>query len=135
MSPQVDAAMHRGTPWTHRGMTASGKEVIFAWFENKAAALRWYYSDMHRGVQNRFFPERQPHTPLAHIPDDTGPILAIASLTLAESAQLGATTSLPVSQIAIELYTPLPGGVFVGGRFAPANVPVPHMLDYTPKTS
>ncbi|MBI4513985.1 MAG: alpha/beta fold hydrolase [Gemmatimonadetes bacterium] len=64
---------------------------------------------MHRGAQSRFFPNRPPHTPLAHIPDDTGPILAIASLTPAESAQLGATTSLPVSQIAIELYTPLPG--------------------------
>lgn len=113
--------------------TSSGKEVIFAWFENKAAALRWYYSDMHLEVQNRFFPDRPPHTPLAHVPDDTGPILAIASLTLAESAQFG-LTSLPVSQIRIELYTPLPGGFFLGGRFAPASVPVPHMWDIMPKT-
>ena len=28
--------------------TASGKMVIFAWFENKKAALAWYYSDVHQ---------------------------------------------------------------------------------------
>src|SRR5216110_2738753 len=27
--------------------TASGKQVIFAWFENKSAVLKWYYSDTH----------------------------------------------------------------------------------------
>src|SRR5439155_21909338 len=27
--------------------TASGKQVIFAWFENKKAVLTWYYSDTH----------------------------------------------------------------------------------------
>jgi len=112
--------------------TSSGKEVIFAWFEDKAALLRWYYSDMHRQAQDRFFPDRPPHTPLKHIPDDSGPILAIASLTWAPQAELE-QTSLPVSQIAIELYQPLPGGVFLGGRFAPDNLPVPAMLDYTPK--
>ena len=33
--------------------TAGGKQVIFAWFESKEAVLNWYYSDMHKGVQNR----------------------------------------------------------------------------------
>jgi len=28
--------------------TASGKSVIFAWFEDKKAALAWYNSDTHR---------------------------------------------------------------------------------------
>jgi hypothetical protein len=27
--------------------TASGKQVIFAWFENKKTVLTWYYSDTH----------------------------------------------------------------------------------------
>lgn len=113
--------------------TASGKQVIFAWFRDKQAVLNWYYSEMHRSVQNRFFPNRPPHTPLSRIPDGTGPILAIASLTWADSATSPVTT-LPLSQIAIELYQPLPGGVFVGGRFAPDSVQVSGMLDYTPRT-
>jgi hypothetical protein len=114
--------------------TSSGKQVIFAWFADKAAAVRWYNSDIHRQAQKRFFPDRPSHVPLAFVPDSTGPILAIASLTWADSAQIKAG-SMPVSQIAIELYQPLPGGVFVGGRFAPDSMKVRGMLDYTPPSA
>ena len=34
----------------------------------------------------------------------------------------------PDAQIAIELYRPLPGGLMLGGRFAPATVKVPGMV-------
>ena len=112
--------------------TGSGKNVIFAWFKDKAAAVRWYNSDMHRTVQKRFFPDRPAHQPLALVPDDVGPIMAIASLTFADSAARAVTT-LPVSQIAIELYAPLPGGVFLWSRFAPESLQVKGMLDYTPE--
>ena len=30
--------------------TDSGKQVIFAWFEDKKAVLKWYHSDVHREV-------------------------------------------------------------------------------------
>jgi hypothetical protein len=33
-------------------------------------------------------------------------------------------TSMPIATIGIELYTPLPGGVAVGGRFAPEAIKV-----------
>ena len=112
--------------------TASGKQVIFAWFESKEAVLRWYYSDMHRGVQRAFFPDQEFGTPLDQIPDDIGPVLAIASITMAETGQLEAT-SLPISQIAIELYTPISGGLFLGGRFSPDGLEVPNLKDYTPR--
>ena len=36
---------------------------------------------------------------------------------------------MPVSQIAIELYAPLPGGLAAGGRFAPSAVKVPGLLE------
>ncbi len=107
--------------------TPSGKQVIFAWFEDMAAAVRWYYSEMHRGVQDAFFPDRPPHVPLENVPDDVGPIMAIASITMADSAHF-AETSLPISQIAIELYKPLPGGLSFGGRFAPEGVKVDGMM-------
>ncbi len=111
--------------------TSSGKNVIFAWFEDKKAAIRWYSSAMHQQVMKLGGPLPTDHpAPLAGVPADSGPILAIASLTLSKDPAMK-NSPLPVSQIAIELYTPLPGGVFVGGRFAPASVKVPGMRDVT----
>src|SRR2546425_11945764 len=63
--------------------TSSGKQVIFAWFENKTAALAWYNSDMHQSVMRQFGGARPGRTPMADIPDDGAPIMAIASLTMA----------------------------------------------------
>jgi hypothetical protein len=106
--------------------TGSGKQVIFAWFENKKAALAWYYSDTHMSVVHQFAPGAPPRTPLAGVPDDGEPVLAIASLTLT-TAQTSDPSSLPISQIAIELYRPLPGGIALGGQFAPTGLKVPGM--------
>ena len=109
--------------------TASGKQVIFAWFENKKAVLNWYYSDTHMGVMRSFTPGAAGgRAPLSQIADDSGPILAIASLALGEKPQIEGV-QLPVSQIAIELYAPLPGGLAAGGRFAPNSVKVPGLVE------
>ena len=107
--------------------TASGKQVIFAWFENKKAVLAWYYSDTHRSVQKMFAPGSPARTPLADVPDDGQPVLAIASLTLTGAP--GPENPIPVSQIAIELYSPLPGGLAAGGRIAPSAMKVPGLVD------
>jgi hypothetical protein len=111
--------------------TASGKMVIFAWFEDKKAIMRWYSSELHQQLMKMGGPPDSNHVPLAGIADDSGPILAIASLTMSNQPPKG--SALPVSQIAIELYQPLPGGVFVGGRFAPNSVKVPGMRDFSPQ--
>jgi hypothetical protein len=66
--------------------------------------------------------------PLADVPDNSGPILAVASITYADAPKIEGV-KLPVSQIAIELYTPLPGGLAAGGRFAPSTVKVPGLLE------
>ena len=107
--------------------TSSGKQVIFAWFENKKAALTWYYSDTHRSLQKAFAPAAPARTPMADVPDDGSPVLAIASLTLTGAPT--AENPFPVSQIAIELYKPLPGGLAAGGRFAPSTMKVPGLVD------
>jgi len=107
--------------------TESGKQLIFAWFENRAAALRWYYSDMHQGVMRRFFPNLPERTPLSDVDEDR-PVLAIASITMADRPQFGETL-LPISQIAIEIYQPASGGLFLGGRFAPESLTVPGLID------
>jgi hypothetical protein len=108
--------------------TSSGKQVIFAWFENKKAVLTWYYSDTHRSVQKMFAPGSPARTPMADVPDDGSPVLAIASLTLSKEPP-SAANPFPVTQIAIELYKPLPGGLAAGGRFAPTTLKVPGLIE------
>ncbi len=109
--------------------TASGKQVIFAWFADKQAVLRWYYSDTHAQAMNMVTKPEQRQGPLKYVPDDIGPILAIASIAPSDKQ---AVPGFPVtiSQVAIELYRPVPGGVVIGGRFAPASLAVPGMREY-----
>jgi hypothetical protein len=45
-----------------------GKEVIFAWFEDRQAVLRWYHSGMHQEILKSFFPEFKAQGPLRGVP-------------------------------------------------------------------
>jgi hypothetical protein len=104
--------------------THSGKQVIFAWFEDKKAALKWYYNETHRDLMRQFFPDREGgHKPLAHVPDDSGPLMMIASVTM--NAKPTKDDPSPFKQIAIEVYQPLKGGLAIGGSFAPKALKVP----------
>jgi hypothetical protein len=108
--------------------TVSGKQVIFAWFESKQAAVNWYYSAGHQQLVKTVAPGGVlGRKPLADVADDVGPIMVIASLTMGERGQ--GPGQMPFSQIAIELYAPLPGGLAAGGRFAPATVKVKGLVD------
>ena len=106
------------------GQTSSGKRVIFAWFEGKKALVGWYHSEVHQKAMKTAFPNQTfDREPLPDTPEDSGPILAIVSLKLLDAPKPG-STSLPIATIGIELYTPVPGGVAVGGRFAPEALKV-----------
>jgi hypothetical protein len=110
--------------------TLNGKAVIFAWFENKKAALAWYHSDAHQALMAQFGSSKgRPGGAMADVPDDGRPILAIASLTMPAPPQPGADLRASVTQIAIELYAPLPGGIAAGGRFAPSTAKVPGLIE------
>jgi len=129
-SPDLVAALKAspGCLGVETARTAGGKQVIFAWFENKKALLDWYYSPVHQQLMTQFFPTATGHTPMPDVPDNGQPILAVASLTMSDKPP-SAITSMPVSQIAIELYQPLPGGIALGGRFAPSTLKVPGLAD------
>jgi hypothetical protein len=108
--------------------TASGKTVIFAWFEDKKAALAWFYSDIHQEAMKRLVPDyKSGRKPLADVPDDSGPIMAVASITPNDKPTKD--NPRPFKQIAIELYQPLGDGLFIGGRFAPEKMKVPPSKD------
>jgi quinol monooxygenase YgiN len=111
--------------------TMSGKNVIFAWFQDKESVLAWHNSPTHQRIMDRFFPDRpQNRIPMQHIPDDAGPILTIASLKPATEPLPG--TRMPVSELSIEMYAPLPGGIRLNGGFTPAAVPVPGRAEIAP---
>lgn len=99
--------------------------TIFAWFENKAAVDAWYNSKMHRDAMRKFFPNMpgSPHA-LAGFKDEKSPLLVVATVTPADKPGVSGS-QLAISQIAIEIYTPVPGGVAFGGGFGPESMKVP----------
>lgn len=112
--------------------TMGGKNVIFAWFQDKKSLVKWYYSETHQQVMDEYFTDADFGKPLESVPDDGGPLMVIASLTMAEAPQ-HEETRLPVSQISVELYQPVSGGVYLGGRFAPDALHVKELIEVTPE--
>ncbi len=104
----------------------NGKTLtIFAWFENKAAVNAWYKSPMHQGAMKKFFPTMPgAHEALAGYKDEKSPLLVVASVTPSDKPAVQGS-QLAISQIAIEIYTPVPGGVTFGGGFGPDSLKVP----------
>lgn len=113
------------------GRFQSGKLVIVGWFENKAAVVEWYNNPTHRQMVMRMGGNPEEGEPLAHVTDDQAPIMVIASITPAKEPMPG--MAMPISQISIELYAPLPGGAFMTSRFAPETFEVPHMRELKPE--
>lgn len=107
--------------------TQSGKQVIFAWFENKKAAMAWYNSQTHRFYQE-MMGGASGRPPMAEVPDDQ-PFLCIASITPSKEQKIEGAP-YPISQISIELYSVLPGGASIGGTFAPKGLKIPNHLSY-----
>lgn len=108
--------------------TQSGKSVLFAWFEDKKALMAWYRSEMHQETMAMMGATTRKDA-LKDVPEE-GPVLAIASITFTDKPKLEGIP-LPISQISIELYRPLGGGLNVGGRFAPEAMKLPGTV-YTP---
>jgi len=105
------------------GQTSNGRRVIFAWFESKKALVDWYHSDAHQKAMKSVFPNQTfDRQPLPELSEDSGPILTIVSVKFADGPKTDGPPS--IAAIGIELYGPLPGGVAVGGRFAPDAVKV-----------
>jgi hypothetical protein len=135
--PNVVGALREspGVLGVETGRTASGKQVIFAWFEDKKSLVAWYRSEAHQKAMKTVFPnltfDRQP---LPDLPENSGPILTIVSVSFRE-APTPDTMARAIASIGIELYSPLPGGVAVGGRFAPLALKVPGLRDIDPRAA
>lgn len=105
----------------------SKQQAIGAWFENRKAMEAWYYGKMHQGAMAKFFPElKHDGKPFAEFKDQKAPIFVIASVTPSDKP-IGSGSNLEISQIAIGGYTPIPGGIAIGGTYSPEKLDVPHL--------
>jgi hypothetical protein len=112
--------------------TPGGQVAFFAWFANKQGLVNWYHSAAHKQGMKKYIGLEGSATPLEATPDNGDPILVIASFTVVDRAHFK-ETGLPLSQLAIEFYQPIPGGIDAGGRFAPEAVTVPKLRVYAPE--
>lgn len=114
----------------------SGKNVIIAWFENAEAARRWYDHPVHQRLMSggqAGQPGEQPaeRKALAHVPPDV-PVMVMACITMSERPEIPGVP-IPISQISIEMYTPLDGGAAINGRLTPESINIEHMRRITLK--
>lgn len=127
MGQQLVEGLKR-VPGCHDAVAAqlnTGQLSIIAWFENRQAALRWYHSEQHERLI-RAAGDEPSEKPMAHVPEDV-PVMVIATLRMAAPGQATLSPQMPVSEISIEMYTPLPGGAMFGGRLTPPEIHIPHM--------
>ena len=104
-----------------------GTELIFAWFEDRAAVLRWFEHPYHRKLL-RDAGRPEDGVAAQHFGDDVGPILVLASVAYpAERGSIHASMfDDPVagrpSRFSVEYYVPLAGGAYMVEPFAPPGV-------------
>jgi hypothetical protein len=79
-----------------------GMLVILTWWENKRALNDWFYSETHQGIITQYYGNGARDAAAAK-PNDS-----------ARSMTQG-------SQVGIELFAPLPGGMEYGGGLTPAR--------------
>jgi tetratricopeptide (TPR) repeat protein len=97
-------AMHRLVSIDHPGMI-----VILTWWKDKKAVNDWYYSDTHQGIIQWIYNSGGSAQHHATAPDGS------------QALQTSQAT-----QIAMELFTTLPGGMQFGGGIGPKLEPISH---------
>lgn len=115
----VDAIRNtEGCLGVRTGEISGGLNTIFAFFEDREAALRWYHHPMHRGLRGMMGGETpEGFVPLGDVPAGV-PVLAVAAISF-DGPPADPESRIPFSTISIELYTPVNGGLRINGGFAP----------------
>lgn len=132
-----DIAKSPGCQGVRKLETSDGVKIYFSWFKNKEAALTWYNHRFHLSAMAlvaQSFPGQTIHKPLRHVKDTDAPILVVTTMKHKDRAKTK-PGEFPFVQLSMELYTPLPGGMTLGGRFAPTAVEIPKTMVYRRKDS
>lgn len=104
--------------------TSQGTNTIIAWFENKEAVSKWYYSTTHKRVMQMVGSDTDVKEPMEFVTDEESPVMVMASITMGGKGVLPGP--MPVSQISIELYSPLDAGASINGRLMPDEIKLKH---------
>lgn len=129
--PDLGATLARGLNDTEGclkvmfAQTSEGTNTIMAWFEDKAAARRWYYSETHARFVKMVGQDPAENEPMANVPEDV-PVFVMASIQMSKSGKSLIPGPMPIDQISIELYTPLDAGASVNGRLMPDGIELPN---------
>jgi quinol monooxygenase YgiN len=129
--PDMGAALAQGLNETEGclkvafAQTSQGTNTIMAWFEDKAAAKRWYYSETHTRFMKMAGQDPAENEPMVNVPEDV-PVFVMASIKMSKDGSSVLPGPMPVEQIAIELYTPLDAGASVNGRLMPDEIELPN---------
>jgi len=108
----------------------NGKASIVGWFEDRAAAMRWYEHPMHRRMMDGIDGGEDGDRPMADVPPDV-PLMIVATITPSERPEIPGFPG-PISQISIELFTPVAGGAMINGRLSPDGFAVQGLDDLSP---
>ena len=106
----------------------SGKNVIIAWFKDPESVRRWYRHPVHAAMLQMVGSDVSENSPLEHVKEDV-PVMVVASITFTDKPEIEGIP-MPISQIAIELFTPLPGGAYINSRLSPDKFEAPEMDAY-----
>lgn len=109
----------------------SGKIAIIAWFKDVESTKKWYYSDAHARFMNMTGADPEGRQPLRHVENPDTPVMVVAAITMGGEKTIPGP--MPISQISIEMYTPLPGGAAINGRLAPEAFNIPHFRAINPE--
>lgn len=107
--------------------TMSRKNTIIAWFKDVDSVKTWYHDEVHRRFIQMSGADPDDHEPLKHVKDYKGPVMVLATITMTSPDKKIPGIPMPVSQISVELFRPLPGGAHINGRLSPKAFKVPHM--------
>lgn len=103
-----------------------GKQSIVAWFKDKESVLKWYHNPIHKGMMRGMGGAQR--APMQAVPDDIGPVMVIATITLSQDGQKVPGFPVPISQVSIELFKPLDAGASLNGRLNPKDIDLPNHL-------
>ena len=103
------------------------REALLTWFESGQAVLDWYFTNEHMDAVDAILTEpiERPDGPLAHLPEDAGPVLVVFYIAAEPEKPVPDGVTLPLRALSIEIYAPLPGGISLYERFSPKEFEIP----------
>lgn len=107
-------------------------KIMFVWFKDRDSVITWCKDNNHQmaqGVLKMADPKFEFREPLSAAPNENGPFMVIVSAHPKKDRQFG-PGKFPLEYLYMELYKPVPGGLFVNQRFSPEKLKVKGLREF-----